>query len=135
MKKCFMILCMMLLATVSMPVNAITKSDVKQYLEQFCVEHYESCFSGRVYIEGSLTVTSMEIDENKGAIKVKGRHSYRGRSFFGYRQTHSGVSYWALIRPTNYGLKVEFHKWYEPDYPGADGHWEECTKTIIPEDD
>ena len=123
-----------LLLAVSGAANAqSTKEQLKSILEDFCVSYYDDAFSPKQYIEGSLTVKTVEADEAKGVIKVKGKHSYRGQYIiFVGRKTHSNVDFKAEITPTGSGLKIKFWKWYEKD-PMADGHWEgPCERTIIP---
>ena len=103
-------------------------------LDSFCQSYYEDAFNGKQYIEGSLYVTTLEVNETTGAFHVKGKHSYRGQYIILYgRKTHSNVDFKADVTPTNSGLKVKFWKWYEPDVLDPKGHWEgPCEKTIIP---
>lgn len=123
-----------LLLAVSGAANAqSTKDQVRSILEDFCVSYYDNAFSPKQYIEGSLTVSTIEADDASNVIKVKGKHSYRGQyiPFLG-RQTHSNVDYKAEIIPASSGLKIRFWKWYEADMR-ASGHWEgPCEKTIVP---
>lgn len=124
-----------LLLVLSGAANAqSTKEQFKAVLEDFCVSYYDNAFSGKQYIEGSLTVTTLEPDEANNVIKVRGKHSYRGQyiPFFG-RKTHSNVDFKAEVTVTNSGIKIKFWKWYEPDINDPKGHWEgPCEKTIIP---
>ena len=66
-----------------------SKEQFKAVLEDFCVSYYDNAFSPKQYIEGSLTVSTLEADEVNEVIKVRGKHSYRGQyiPFFG-RKTH-----------------------------------------------
>lgn len=121
-----------LLLTVSSTAGAQTKAEIRDILEQFCLEHYDDCYSPRQYIQNSLVVKS--VDSKEWGFFVKGTHSYKGQyiPFLG-RETHSNVDFKAELRPTERGLKVVFYKWYEPDIKHPDGFWEKCVKTIIPD--
>ena len=95
-----------------------SKEQFKAILEDFCVSYYDNAFSGKQYIEGSLSVSTLEPDEVNNVIKVRGKHSYRGQyiPFFG-RKTYSNVDFKAEVSVTNSGLKIKFWKWYEPGLP------------------
>lgn len=124
-----------LLLSISSMANAQTKSQIRAILEQFCVENYDNCFSPRLYVDGSLTVTSVDVDEANGKIKVKGTHTCKGQSipFFG-RRTYTGREYKAELIPSSVGVKVRFWRWYEADPGQNNAHWEgPCEKTILPE--
>ena len=112
-----------------------SKEKFKAVLEDFCESYYDDAFSPRQYIEGSLTVTTVEVDEVNDVIKIRGKHSYRGQyiPFFG-RKTHSSVDFKAEVRMSSSGgLKIKFWKWYEPDPQDPKGHWEgPCERTVIP---
>ena len=110
--------------------NAQTKSEIRDVLEQFCVEHYDDCFSPRVYVQESLEVKS--IVEKEWGLYIKGVHTYKGVyvPFIG-RMFHSRVDFRAEIRPTSEGVNVVFYKWYEPDITHPDGQWEKCENNII----
>lgn len=119
---------------ISLGIHAQSKEQVtslfQQLLELFCKEQYDSCFNGKQYIDGSLTVTTLESDEAKNVIKVKGKHSYKGQyiPFFG-RKTHSNVDFKAEVSVADSGIKIRFWKWMEPD---IHIHWEgPCEKTMI----
>lgn len=110
-----------------------TKAQFKAILDQFCQSYYEDAFGGKQYIEGSLSVTSVESDESGNVIKIKGKHSYRGKyiPFYG-RKTHSSVDFKAEVTEARNGLRIKFWKWYEADLM-ASGHWEgPCEKIIVP---
>ena len=111
-----------------------TKEQFRAVLEDFCQSYYDNAFSGKQYIEGSLTVSTLEPDEANNVILVRGKHSYRGQyiPFYG-RKTHSNVDFKAEVSVTKSGIKIKFWKWYEPDIQDRNGHWEgPCEKTIIP---
>lgn len=119
-----------ILLFISLGIHAQYKELITKCLDLFCIEHYDSCFNGRQYIEGSLTVRSLEPDEANKVIKVKGKHSYRGQyiPIFG-KKTYSNVDFKAEVSVTYSGIKIKFWKWYEPDYQT---HWEgPCEKTMI----
>ncbi|MBQ8152784.1 MAG: hypothetical protein IJ069_03790 [Prevotella sp.] len=133
MKKVKFLMVTLLLIMSSMADAQSTKAQFRAVLDQFCQSYYESAFGGKQYIEGSLSVLTLESDEVNEVIHVKGKHSYRGQyiPFFG-RQTHSNVDYKADISVTDSGINIKFWKWYEADMR-ASGHWEgPCEKTIIP---
>ena len=103
-------------------------------LTEECVSYYDDAFSGKQYIEGSLTVKTVELDEATNVIKIRGKHSYRGQyiPIFG-RKTHSNVDFKAEVTVKAPGFKIKFWKWYEPDPMDPKGHWEgPCEKTVIP---
>lgn len=132
MKKVKLFMLTILLAVSGVANAQSAKQNVAAILEDFCVSYYEDAFSGKQYIEESIRVTTVEADDANGLIKVKGKHSYRGRNipFFG-RQTHSNVDFKAEIMATDSGIKIKFWKWYEPDFSNPDGFWEgPCEKTI-----
>ena len=124
-----------LMLSVSGIANAQTRAQIQAILEQFCVEHYDRHFAPRQYVEGTLRVTSVDIDEDNGKIKVKGTHTCRGQHipFIG-RRTYAGREFKAELLPAKIGIKIRFWRWYAPDTPGQEGYWEgPCEKTIIPE--
>ena len=134
MKKVKILMIAMMLVA-SNVVSAQTKAQIKAILEQFCVENYDNYFAPRQYIEGTLIVTSVEVDEINGKIKVKGTHSCRGQHvpFFG-RRTYSDRDYKAELIPASVGIKVRFWRWYDSDPFQNNAHWEgPCEKTIIPD--
>lgn len=123
-----------LLLGMSSVASAQTRAQIKEILEQFCIAYYDNHFAPRQYVEGTLTVSTVEVDEANGKIKVKGTHTCRGQHipFIG-RKTYSGREYKAELIPTNAGVKVRFWRWYETDFQ-KEGHWEgPCEKTIIPD--
>jgi len=128
------LLVVFLLLTLSGTVSAqITRAQIKTILEQFCVEHYDNCFAPRQYVEGTLAITSVDVDEANDKIRIKGTHTCRGQHipFIG-RRTYAGREFKAELMPASLGIKVKFWRWYAPDIPGEDGHWEgPCEKTII----
>lgn len=129
-------LVIVLLLAVSGRAGAQTKAQIKAILEQFCIENYDRHFAPRQYVEGTLTVTSIDVDEANNKIRVRGTHTCRGQHvpFIG-RRTYSGREYKAELIPASIGIKVRFWRWYAPDVPGEDGHWEgPCEKTIIPDE-
>ena len=127
-------LVVILLLTLSGTVSAqITRDQIKTILEQFCAEHYDNCFAPRQYVEGTLIVTSVDVDEANNKIRIKGTHTCRGQYIPGIgRKTYTGREYKAELIPANLGIKVRFWRWYAPDFPWKDGYWEgPCEKTII----
>lgn len=136
--KTVKLLMLALILAVSSVANAQSKEDCREILEQFCLEHYESCFSERIYIKGSLRVTKDPKQSRlTGICSVAGTHSYQGQVIaFGRRKTHSGVEFHARIkRVGDTSYKVEFEKLYESDPFMNNAHWEKCTQTITLDDD
>lgn len=111
-----------------------TKDQFRAILEDFCQSYYDDGFSPKQYIEGSLTVKTVEADEYSDVIRVKGKHSYRGQyiPLFG-RKTHTNVDFKAEVTEVRNGLKIKFWKWFEPDATDPHGHWEgPIEKVYIP---
>lgn len=136
--KTIKLLMVALLLAVSNVASAQSREDCKEILEKFCEEYYESCFSERVYIKGSLTVTKEpKVSRLTGICSVEGTHSYKGQVLlFGRRKTHTGVAFRARIkRVGNTAYKVEFEKFYESDPLQHNEHWEKCTQTVEIDDD
>lgn len=134
MKQVRFLIIVLLLALSSVANAQSTKEKIRSLLEDFCVSYYNSAFSPKQYIEGSLKVSTLEPDEANKSIKVRGKHSYRGQyiPFYG-RKTHDNVDFKAEVKPTSQGVKIRFWKWYEPDLQDSEGHWEgPCEHTIIP---
>lgn len=136
--KTVKLLMVALLLAVSSTADAQSREDCREILEKFCLEHYESCFSERIYIKGSLRVTKDPIQSGlTGICSVEGTHSYKGQVIIlGHRKTHSGVEFHARIkRVGDTSYKVEFEKRYESDPFMNNAHWEKCTQTITLDDD
>lgn len=134
MKKLSLFIVAMLLTWGGLVQAQSSKSQIKTLLEDFCQSYYNESFGDKQYIEGTLTVSTVEIDESKNVIKVRGKHSYRGQyiPLFG-RSTHSNVDFKAEITESRIGMKIKFWKWSEPDITDFEGHWEgPVEKTIIP---
>jgi hypothetical protein len=129
MKKIFLFSLLGLLVTYPLGhafAQTDNKEEAKLILESFCQEFYSSCFSGRTYLEHSLTVTKVERSSLNG-IKVYGFHSYKGRFGTMYRN----MEYYAYITVRNGGgTKIEFHKMAKADLLHPEDYWEECSKTI-----
>jgi len=103
----------------------------QKVLDAYCVEYYNTDFSGRSYIEESLVVSIPSDPEDAlnpltGAFELNGTHSYKGQT----RQTHSGVKWRATIKMiSNTKYRIKFDKWYEKDpiptwLGGREAHWE-----------
>lgn len=125
-----------MLLAVSSIAGAQTQDQIKAILEQFCIESYDKHFAPRQYVEGTLTVTSVDVDKVNNKIRVRGTHSCRGQHipFIG-RRVYSRREYKAELIPTIVGFKVRFWRWYDPDLPGQDGYWEgPCERTVIPDE-
>lgn len=131
-KKFFLLVSLIGLITTFFPGNgyAQTSSDedtqmAKMILESFCQDFYSSCFSGRTYVENSLSVSRIEQASLK-QIKVYGFHSYKGR--MGTR--YSDYEFQAYIKFNSTSITVRFLKRSAPDFFHDDYYWEECEKTI-----
>lgn len=113
----------------------LTKSELRTLLEQFCVEHYNTCFEPRQYVEGTLVVTSVDVDEANNKIRVRGTHTCRGQYIpLVGRRTYTNREFKAEVIPANMGVKIKFWRWYESDPGQNNAHWEgPCEKTILPE--
>ena len=104
------------------PSSHFTKDRMNSFLEDFCRERYEDCFPERRYTNGSLVITSFKKIKTKYA--VSGTHSYEGKTTLGFRNKYRGIRFKAYVKPQKHFIKVEFHKWFVPNRPGEDGHWE-----------
>ena len=127
-----------LMLAVSSMANAQSREDCREILEEFCLQHYETCFAERIYTKGSLAVTKEpKVSKLTGICSVEGTHSYKGQVIaFGRRKSHPNVDFKARIkRIGETTFKVEFEKYYEPDPFQNNGHWETCTKTVTIGDD
>ena len=121
-----------LLLTVSSAVSAQSaRSFIKAFermLDAYCIEYYSDDFEGRLYKEGSISITcdpKDAIDPLTGEIVLSGTHSYDGKSF----KTHTGVRWEAHITELGNGeYRIKFDKYYEPDKIGPftiqEGYWE-----------
>lgn len=120
-----------LMLAVAGSANALTKAEIKELLEDFCVAYYNDYFSPRQYVRGTLVVTSVALEDD-GTIKVNGTHTCKGQSVLGVRQTYPGRAFKADLIPTSSGLKIKFWRWYVADTPWGEDYWEgPCTKTVI----
>lgn len=125
-----------LLLGMSNLASAQTKAQIKAILEQFCVENYDNYFAPRQYVEGTLVITSVDIDEENNKIKVRGTHTCRGQYVFPMgRMTYSGRDFKAELMPASIGIKVRFWRWYESDPFQNNAHWEgPCEKIVLPDE-
>lgn len=111
---------------VSESENALSDKDIEtleEMLESFCESYYKSCFSGRDYVEYSLTVGTAEIIES-GVYKAEGIHSYKGT--FGL--SYSDMPFYAIIDSNK--RTIEFNKMAKADYFHSTDYWEKCTKSF-----
>lgn len=99
-----------------------TEGRMKSFLEDFCRERYEDCFPERLYINGSLAITSFKKTRTK--YEVSGTHSFQGKAILGFRNSYKDIRFKTFVTPQKHFIKVEFHKWFVPNFPGEDGHWE-----------
>ena len=121
-----------MLVTFCGTANAQSKAEFQAVLEEFCQSYYNEGFSDRQYIEGSLVVKTVEVDEVTEVIKLKGKHSYRGQYYpIAGRKTHSDVDFKAEVSEARNGLRIKFWKWYEPDIMNPIGFWEGPIEHVI----
>lgn len=134
MKRAKFLMVALLFATCNLVNAQSARAYIKAYekvLEAYCLEFYNTDFSGRLYIEGSLSVSIPYDPEDvfnplTGNFELTGTHSYRGRT----RSVHSGVKFRATIKQIGQGrYRVKFDKWYEKDpvpewLGGQPAHWE-----------
>jgi len=99
-----------------------TEGRMKSFLENFCRDRYEDCFPERQYTNGSLAITSFK--KTKTKYEVSGTHSYQGKATLGIRKSYKDIRFKAFVKPQKHFIKVEFHKWFVPNFPGKDGRWE-----------
>lgn len=118
-----------LMLSLSCAANAQTGKGLIKALEKvldaYCIEYYNTDFSGRSYVGGSISIYIPSNPEDvinplTGGLDLEGTHSYRGK----FRNAHSGVKWRASVKPLgNNKYKIKFDKWYEPDLFSS-GHWE-----------
>lgn len=98
---------------------------LEKVLDAYCIEYYNTDFSGRSYVGGSLSINIPSDPEDvinplTGALNLEGTHSYRGK----FRNSHSGVKWKASIKQKGNNIyTIKFDKWYEADFFSS-GHWE-----------
>ena len=128
MKKVKVIMMVVMLAMSSLASAQTTRGLIRafeQVLDAYCVEYYNTDFSGRSYVEGSISVSMPSDPEDvinplTGALDLTGTHSYKGQ----FRNMHSGVKGRASIKKiSNNKFRIKFDKWYEADLLRG-GHWE-----------
>jgi len=120
-----------ILSIISTPLYsyAQSKEQVAKWLEQFCVESYDSCFDGRLYIEGSLHVDSIVYNETNRYVKAMGTHSYQGRYIPLYGRRLYKVRFDAFLHLSKEKVIIKFRKWFF-DLNMSPPYWEECEKTF-----
>lgn len=128
MKKVKFLMVAMLLALSSVANAQTTRGLIKaleKVLDAYCIEYYNTDFSGRSYVEGSISIYIPSDPEDvinplTGALNLEGTHSYKGK----FRNSHSGVKWKASVKSLGGNkYKIKFDKWYEPDFFNS-GHWE-----------
>lgn len=105
--------------------NILSAQEAKYILEVFCPNYYSRCFEGKTYIQGTIIIKSVGVDQNTGGTYVSGLHSYKGKYIpFRGRKSHNDVQFNATIIRQSNGNYVIFNKWYEPDLLNRKGGWE-----------
>lgn len=125
-----------ILFSISGMVKGQTKAQIQPVLEQFCVDNYNDFFVPRQYVEGTLVVTSVDVDSINSKIRVRGTHTCRGQyiPIIG-RMTYAGREFKAELMPASNGtgIKVRFWRWRAPDYGQNNGRWEgPCERIVEP---
>jgi hypothetical protein len=131
-KKILISIVGLLMLSLTNSANAQTSEDKQMaqlILESFCQDFYSSCFSGRTYVENSLSVTRIE-KASLNQIKVYGFHSYKGK----YGAIYSSMEYIAYITMNSSSIRIKFNKKSKADFFHSEDYWEECTKTIHTDD-
>ena len=113
-----------------------TKAQIQPILEQFCVDNYDKFFDPRQYVEGTLLVTSVDVDSINRKIRVRGTHTCRGQYIpFVGRMTYSGREFKAELMPAtnSNGIKIRFWRWRAAGFGQNNGGWEgPCENIVIP---
>ena len=124
------ILLMLLMSGVA---HSQSMSQVKNILEQFCLENYDSYFNPRQYVANSLEITNIYRDGN--TIMVEGTHSYRGPHIpIWGRTTFRGRAFKATLKRYDEGYKIEFWRWHKSLKPFVDSYWDgPCKKYFEPD--
>jgi hypothetical protein len=120
MKKLLLVL--LIVGGFSFNVSSQSKEEregIKKILNEFCNEYYQSCFDGRRYVSGSLTVSRMEAIDSK-TTRIYGRHTY-----LNYINLSSTTDYYAdiYINPRTDYMKITFNK----ESVGLSTYWESCS--------
>ncbi len=117
------------ISIVVLDIQAQSKEQVETILEQFCIEHFDSCFSKRHYISNSLCVDTIMPHRKDGLIEVMGHHSYYHSYLGSFRNCHTDVVYKASISLSEHKAKILFRKGFIDMRTWAD--CEVCEHTII----
>lgn len=125
---------LLLILFISEAAQAQSASQLKEILEQFCLENYDNYYNPYRYVAGSLQITS--ITREGGVIKVEGTHANKGRHIpvLGRIMTYKDRKIYAEIWPHGAGYKVKFwrEKKYEIDV--IEHKWEgPCERLVIPD--
>lgn len=111
---------------------AQSSENIETLLENYCIEHYDSCFEGRSYIPKSLKVYSVRKDSVSNVLKVLGKHSYRGRYLpFVGRKTYSAVDFKAHILKIEDSWVINFFKLIWDGSLSGKREWEECSASFL----
>lgn len=131
MKKIFTLLLAMVICISCKAQKNLSAAECQYVLELFCTSFYGSCFEGKSYIQGTLMIQSVGLDQRTGGTHVTGIHSYQGQYIpFRGRKTHANVQFNATIIRQKGSDYVIFNKWYEPDWMNRKGGWETGQKVI-----
>lgn len=134
--KTIKLMMLAVLFAISGMANAQTKAQIQPILEQFCVDNYDKFFTPRQYVEGTLIVTSVDVDSINRKIRVRGTHTCRGQyiPFIG-RMTYSSREFKAELLPASNsnGIKVRFWRWRAASFGSNNGAWEgPCENIVVP---
>ena len=126
-------LLLLLILFISEAAQAQSAAQLKEILEQFCLENYDSYFNPRQYVANSLKITDIQRDGS--TIYVEGTHSYRGPHFpIWGRTTLPGTEFKAILKPYDEGYKIEFWRWHKSLKPFVKSYWDgPCKKYFEPD--
>ncbi len=124
---------LLLILFISEAAQAQSAAQLKEILEQFCLENYDSYFNPRQYVANSLKITDIQRDGS--TIYVEGTHSYRGPHvpIWG-RTTFPKRGFKATLKPYDEGYKIEFWRWHKSLKPFVKSYWDgPCKKYFEPD--
>lgn len=105
--------------------QTLSKEEITDILEEFCLDYYDNYFAPRQYVVGTLKVSSIDVDEANNKIRVKGTHTCRGQHIpLKGRNTYRGREFKAEIIFLDSGVRIKFWRWFERILPNKDGYWE-----------
>lgn len=124
----------LLLCLVCGTAGAQDKEYARDLLEYFCGRYFEEAFDGKRYLEKTLTIRSLEMDEGTKKTTVKGVVSYQGVYVpFLNRMTHRDVDYIAELTRVKEGIQISFWLYHIPTVVDLHKYWMgPFTKVLLP---